>query len=621
MSKPETTAPAAAAPPPGDAKAASPPPPARPKESWRDTLESIVFAFVLAFLFRTFEAEAFVIPTGSMAPTLFGRHKETDCEQCGYRVIVGASDEVDPDTGYLNWSVDSTGKYLGGPRIKSAVCPNCGFENTELEDKLAYNGDRILVNKYPYEFGDPERFDVFVFKWPEHPETNYIKRLVGLPNETIRIKQGDLYLWDRDGDPAEQMLRKDSPEKQRMIQLPVYDDAHPPRELIAAGWPERWRGMEPSIDQPLLAGWADSTDGWTLVDDGTSRRFRVAATPGESWLRYRNYLPRPSDWEEFAAGRSVTPMARLISDFCGYNAYTADGGREASRASDVDFGPFWVSDLTVTFELTIDEVTEGAGILLELVDGVHRHRCRIDPATGQASLIHGRAVGTEVEEKELATGASGIDGPDTYDVRFANVDDRLCLWVDGDLVEFGEGALYSRPATENNLPTAADLTPVGIAVQGVAAEVTGLLLERDIYYRAESNNRDPSAYRRRLVDNLHDPEAWASIYIDRALDYDQLDLEIGEDHYLALGDNSPRSSDSRLWSSQQTVPRDYLVGKAFYIYWPHGVPFMNDGEGYSVWSHRAHYSGPGGTGYVSVDDYPKYSVPFYPQVERMQRIR
>jgi hypothetical protein len=35
-------------------------------------------------LIRGFEAEAFVIPTGSMAPTLMGRHKEITCAQCGY---------------------------------------------------------------------------------------------------------------------------------------------------------------------------------------------------------------------------------------------------------------------------------------------------------------------------------------------------------------------------------------------------------------------------------------------------------------------------------------------------------------------------------------------------------
>ena len=61
----------------------------------RETIESIVIAFVLAFLFRTFEAEAFVIPTGSMAPTLMGRHKDVVCPKCGCPYQVSASEEVD----------------------------------------------------------------------------------------------------------------------------------------------------------------------------------------------------------------------------------------------------------------------------------------------------------------------------------------------------------------------------------------------------------------------------------------------------------------------------------------------------------------------------------------------
>ncbi|MDP7266743.1 MAG: S26 family signal peptidase, partial [Pirellulales bacterium] len=57
-------------------------------KSVRETVESVVIAFALAFLFRTFEAEAFVIPTGSMAPTLQGRHQDVDCPMCGnaYRI-------------------------------------------------------------------------------------------------------------------------------------------------------------------------------------------------------------------------------------------------------------------------------------------------------------------------------------------------------------------------------------------------------------------------------------------------------------------------------------------------------------------------------------------------------
>src|SRR5260221_4628460 len=60
-------------------------------DNWRETIESIVVAFVLAFLFRTFEAEAFVIPTGSMAPTLYGQQRDVTCTQCGTRFAAGGS--------------------------------------------------------------------------------------------------------------------------------------------------------------------------------------------------------------------------------------------------------------------------------------------------------------------------------------------------------------------------------------------------------------------------------------------------------------------------------------------------------------------------------------------------
>ena len=57
----------------------------------RETVESLVIAFTLALLFRAFEAEAFVIPTGSMAPTLMGRHKDLDCSECEFNFQAGAS--------------------------------------------------------------------------------------------------------------------------------------------------------------------------------------------------------------------------------------------------------------------------------------------------------------------------------------------------------------------------------------------------------------------------------------------------------------------------------------------------------------------------------------------------
>src|SRR5688500_6452646 len=49
-----------------------------------DTIEAIIIALIMALTFRAFIIEAFVIPTGSMAPTLLGAHFNVTCPQCGY---------------------------------------------------------------------------------------------------------------------------------------------------------------------------------------------------------------------------------------------------------------------------------------------------------------------------------------------------------------------------------------------------------------------------------------------------------------------------------------------------------------------------------------------------------
>ncbi len=66
------------------------------KDSFRELIETIVFVVVLVLMLKTFLAEAFVIPTGSMANTLLGYHYKVTCEQCGFTNWVNASAEAEP---------------------------------------------------------------------------------------------------------------------------------------------------------------------------------------------------------------------------------------------------------------------------------------------------------------------------------------------------------------------------------------------------------------------------------------------------------------------------------------------------------------------------------------------
>ncbi len=179
------------------------------KDGMRETVESVVIAFVLAFLFRAFEAEAFVIPTGSMAPTLMGVHKDLSCEKCGYPYRVSASEEQDEDAELFRMLMADpqrdadmrrrAANDLAARDVVGGICPNCRFpmmidpQNPEGQKFPTYKGDRILVAKFPYDFSDPDRWDVVVFKYPQKSNENYIKRCIGLPDETVIIHGGNIF--------------------------------------------------------------------------------------------------------------------------------------------------------------------------------------------------------------------------------------------------------------------------------------------------------------------------------------------------------------------------------------------------------------------------------------------
>ena len=65
-----------------------------PRDPAREVIETVVFVVVLVLLLKLFVTEAFVIPTGSMAETLYGYQKLVTCPQCGYEFPVNSHDEV-----------------------------------------------------------------------------------------------------------------------------------------------------------------------------------------------------------------------------------------------------------------------------------------------------------------------------------------------------------------------------------------------------------------------------------------------------------------------------------------------------------------------------------------------
>lgn len=589
---------------------------------FRETLESIAFAFVLALLFRTFVAEAFVIPTGSMAPTLYGRNKEVECPGCGFEYAIGASDELD----------EITGTYLiPSRRIEHSMCPNCRHLH-DVRSLPVFKGDRILVNKAAYQFQNPSRWDVIVFRYPEDTQKNYIKRLIGLPGETIRIERGDIYAR-RDAAGPFQILRKQDPNKQKLLQQAVYDDRHPPYGLIHNGWPEAWR----SESEQGEGSWKQ---------DPQARQFEVAATKAPQTVRYSHFAPSIPDWAAAEQNRPANPNPRpqLVSDFCGYNAYT--GGRSAGLDDDC----YWVGDLTLSCTLKIGAIANpDATFTLELNEGVRRYRCSINVTSGMATLTRSDDLAADPATSpqiELAKAQTPVKGMGTYTLRFANVDDRLCLWVNegwlrSGLILFGSGAEYDAPS--NRRPQEADLHPAAFTAQGLAATVSNLLIERDIYYRSENVTNDAGNYSPahhevdeglRLREALNDPQRWGDIYENNSqkVEFNQLE----SDQFFVMGDNSPRSQDSRLWPNEvrhainrHAVERQALIGKAFFIYWPHGIPFLNGGHGVTLIGHRPV---PRSTETQSQKemfdeeqkaawDYPEYSVPFYPQWWRWKRIR
>ncbi|MBR6399926.1 MAG: signal peptidase I [Firmicutes bacterium] len=74
--------------------------------------------------------------------------------------------------------------------IVNAKVPSASMENTVM------TGDRLIANRLSYIAQKPQRYDIVVFKFPDDESKLYIKRIIGLPGETVNIRNGQVYIND-----------------------------------------------------------------------------------------------------------------------------------------------------------------------------------------------------------------------------------------------------------------------------------------------------------------------------------------------------------------------------------------------------------------------------------------
>jgi signal peptidase I len=506
-----------------------------------NTFEWLITAFILAFVFRAFVMEAFRIPTGSMADTLKGAHFRLRCRQCGYEYehgFVPGNYKLPEDTVPTGRALlaitrcPNCGRYPsdlvcsrcgpiadtsfianrsrnrrnsgsnGNLAVPSSRCPKCNRTIFTNEAMPVANGDRILVLKCIYQFIEPKRWDVIVFKNPTEPTINYIKRLIGLPGEKVQIIDGDIYIDDK-------IARKPA-KVQKELWMPVYDNDYQPvrpREDSFNGhkWAQPFRNVGDSkwdttnSNNPTVFS-LDSPGLNTMVYD-TSIGNDFKATYAYDDIDTYSYMPVCSDLMVRFDCRAANSQGRIGVTLSKY---------ETNYKAWVD----WAGEMVI---------------------------CRDEKGNQSEELARKSIEPTTIEEYGL--------------IKFANVDHQLIFQFGNEKLTFDLGS-----DLEGTRPMREDIEPRVEILGSGKLTLSHVAIFRDIHYT--------------------EPPRYSS----RATKDNPFVLE--EDQFFVLGDNSPNSEDGRLWDRpgvankglpdyrEGTVPRDYLVGKALFVYWPSGFkPF------------------------------------------------
>ena len=450
-------------------------------ESFITLMEWLVVAFILALLFMTFAMQAFQIPTGSMAETLRGVHYQVRCFRCGHAFDVG-NDAVS---------------------YSRAQCPNCGYIQPSHALGPEKNGDRIFVLKSIYQFFEPKRWDVVVFKNPTNPADNYIKRLIALPEETMQLINGDVYINGK-------IVRKPA-NVQKELWMPIFLQDYQPLEA------------EKHFNEQISEGQDRNNKIW---------KFPFRNEPNSLWQLDNKTVLKLN--ERVGKRHTLVYASDNPNDFRAFYGYNESSG--------YSFKPI-VSDLMINFYARCDSESGYVGASLEKY-GVH-YSARVE---FDGAMIFTKTVNGETTQLRPPMLTGGIKPRKFEQFEFANVDQLLVFrWGDKrfsfDLSKDQEFAAIDGYSEK---------PPVVKIFASGPTQIQHIGLYRDIFYMGEESISLRATKEKPFT--LSKDE----FFVCGDNSNNSLDSRFW---------SSPGLNNTEPPYREGIVPRDYMMGKAVMIYW------------------------------------------------------